>query len=156
MDKTLLESLKKDLLRALEILGILRAKQDDSITRVYPPPKYLWNTKENTRRSVRTICDEEGLTVEQKNTLTATIQCESGFNTKAVNQNKKDGKVMSTDFGICQINSYYHIGVGKSFPTSDFVINNPEACVRWMCKMWKAGKADLWVCHSKKMYLKYL
>src|SRR3990167_8816070 len=111
------------------------------------PPKYLWDSKASARHSVRVIADEEGLTVADKNTLCATVACESNFDTQAKNENKKDGRVVSTDWGICQINDHYHIGIGKSFPSVDYVLKNPEACIRWMCKLWKQGKKHWWICY---------
>lgn len=133
---------------------------EEPIKPVEPPkpfpvkPKYDWSTRATARHSVRVICDEEGLTVAQKNELCATVACESNFRTKITNQNKrKDGTVASTDWGIAQINDYYHIGKGKSFPSVEYVLDNPEAVIRWMCKQWKKGNAKLWVCFSKGMYL---
>lgn len=121
-----------------------------------PVQKYLWDTKANARHSVRVICDEEGLTVEQKNELCATVACESGFNPHAINRNMVAGKLSSTDYGICQINDYWHIGEGKSFISSNYVLQNPEECIRWMCKQWKAGRARMWVCWLRGMYQSYL
>ncbi len=120
-------------------------------------PKYDWSFPSKVKHSVRVICDEEGLTLEQKNTLCATIQCESNFNTKAVNKNyitlSNGTKVLaSTDFGICQWNDYWH---GKEI-TPDEAVNNPEKAVRLMCAYWKRGQRKLWVCYSKGMYKKYL
>lgn len=121
-----------------------------------PAPKYLWDTPANVRHSVRVICDEMGLTVEQKNDLCATVACESGFNPKCIHNNIVQGRVTSTDYGIAQVNDFWHIGPGKDFPSVDYVLNNPEACIRWMCKQWKAGHARLWVCYAKNMYQQYL
>lgn len=119
--------------------------------------KYLWNTRENARHSVRVICDEEGLSIGQKNDLCATVSCESGFNPICIHPNlSSDGKLLSTDFGICQINDYWHIGPGKEFKSPEFVLQNPEACIRWMCRMWKAGKGNLWVCYLKGLYKNHL
>lgn len=115
-------------------------------------PLLLWDTKENVRHSVRLICDDEGLTVKQKNELCATVQCESGFNTKAVNKNMNDGKVTSVDYGLCQWNNYWH---GKEISPTD-AMNDPEKAVRLMCKYWKEGQAKQWVCFSKDMYKQYL
>lgn len=83
---------------------------DAAIAALPPPPHptYDWSTPLAARHSVRVICDEEGLTVEEKNTLCATIGGESGWRTQAINHNRVDGKVVSTDFGICQWNDYYH------------------------------------------------
>jgi hypothetical protein len=120
-----------------------------------PPPKYLWDTPANARHSLRVICDEEGLTVALKNDFSRTINCESGYHIGAVHPNVVNGKVVSTDYGICQINDHYHIGAGKDFPSVEYVMNNPEACVRWAARMAKAGKLDLWVCHSSGLCKSY-
>jgi C-type lysozyme/alpha-lactalbumin family len=119
------------------------------------PPAYLWDTPANVRHSVRAICDEEGLTVDQKNALSSTVHCESDYNPKAIHPNVVSGKVGSTDYGLCQINDYWHIGPGKDFPSKDFVLDNPEKCVRWMCRQWLAGNANAWVCHLKGLYENY-
>lgn len=125
-------------------------------------PKYLWDNPMDVRHSIRVICDEEGLTVDQKNALCATLECESDFKTNLIHPNYVINKVTgaktlsTTDYGLCQINDYWHIGSGKDFPSVDYVMNNPEACVRWMCSMCKAGELDLWVCHSAGLYKKYL
>lgn len=123
-------------------------------------PKYLWDTPFNVRHSLRVICDEEGLTVEEKNELCATVQCESqGFQVHITHPNiAKDGSVASTDYGLCQVNDYWHIGPGKDFPSKEYVLNNPEADVRWMCKLWKTGEKGkrLWECYKQGLYLKYM
>ncbi len=36
------------------------------------------------------------------------IRCESGFDPYSINENKKNGKVWSTDRGLLQINDFYH------------------------------------------------
>jgi hypothetical protein len=115
-------------------------------------PKYDWSTPIAARHSVRLICDEEGLTVKQKNELCATVQCESGFNPKTVHPNIKNGKVSSTDYGICQWNDYYH---GKEI-SPDEAVNNPEKAVRLMCAYWKRGQERLWECYKQNLYQKYL
>lgn len=120
------------------------------------PETLLWDTVANIRHSVRVICDQEGLTVKQKNELCATVQAESGFKLTAKLENKKNGKTWSTDWGLAQINDHYHIGPGKSFPSVDFVLNNPEAVIRWMCKMWLQGHADWWVAWKSGAFRKYL
>jgi hypothetical protein len=116
-------------------------------------PKYLWDTKENVRHSVRLICDDEGLTVEQKNTLCATIQGESGFNTRAFNYNHGlNGRVVSTDWGLCQWNDVYHGGE----ITPDEAVNDPEKAVRLMCAYWKRGQRNLWVAYSSGRYKQFM
>lgn len=119
-------------------------------------PKYDWSTPTAARHSVRVICDEEGLTVDLKNTLTACVQQESQFKNSAIGRNIKNGKVLSTDWGICQVNDYYHCGPGKTFPSAAYVVANPDAAVRWMARMFKAGQAKLWVSYTSGAYKKYL
>lgn len=113
------------------------------------PEFLLWNNKVNARHSVRVICDQEGFNVVDKDDISKTVHCESDYNPNCIHPNIVNGKVVSTDYGLCQINDYWHIGPGKDFPDKEYVLNNPEACFRWMCKMWKAGKGGLWVCKLK-------
>ncbi len=117
-----------------------------------PKAPFLWSTPQLARHSVRLICDEEGLTVEQKNTMTATIGGESGWDVNAVNKNMKDGKVTSVDYGICQWNNYWH---GKEISPEE-AIGNPEKAVRLMCAYWKRGQRDLWIAYKNGRYLKFL
>lgn len=114
-----------------------------------------WSNYANARHNVRVLCDLEGLTEKQKNDLSSTIHCESNYNINCVHPNVVNGQVSSTDYGICQINDWFHIGAGKDFPSVAYVMSNPEACVRWMCQMCKAGKLELWVCYLKNMYQNY-
>lgn len=114
-----------------------------------------WTGKENCRHNVRVICDLEGLNEEQKNDLSSTVHCESGYKPLCIHPNIVSGRTASTDFGIAQINDYYHIGEGKDFSSTQYVLDNPEACIRWMCKQWLAGNGRLWVCKLKNMNLNY-
>ena len=120
--------------------------------------EYKFDTPQNARHSIRVICDEEGLTWKEKNDLTATIQAESGFNNFATRKNyAKDGvTVWSTDWGICQINDYWHVEKEKSFPSAEYIVANPEKAVRWTARMFKAGKQKLWVAYSSGAYERYL
>lgn len=121
------------------------------------PPMYLWDTFENARHSVRVICDQAGLSVEDKNIMCACVQVESNFNPLCEHGNlDKDRKVWSTDYGIAQINDYFHIGAGKEFPSAEYVLANPEECIRWMARQWKAGNAHLWSSYTSGAYRKYL
>jgi len=117
-----------------------------------PTAPYDFSTPKAACHSVRVICDEEGLTVAQKNIIAQVISCESGFKNTAKLENKKDGKTWSTDWGICQINDFYHIGSGKSFPSVEYVLERPDKVVRWMIRQYKAGRLSMWVCYSKGMY----
>lgn len=122
-----------------------------------PIPKYLFDNRTNSIHSVRLLCDEQGLSLTDKNVLCACIMQESAFNNKAVNYNKNSvGKVLSTDYGICQINDYYHIGQGKDFPTVQYVLDNPDKTVLYMIRMMKAGKLNLWVSYSSGAYKHWL
>jgi len=124
-----------------------------------PKNAYLWDTREKSRHSVRLIADEEGLSVFQKNELCATIACETNntFDPKITHQNKNaQGIVWSTDWGICQINDFYWVGEGKLFPSGEYIQQNPEKCVRWMCGKWRANKMNLWGCYKNQGYKKYL
>lgn len=126
-----------------------------------------WDTVEKARHNVRAICDQEGLDLRLKNELCATVGAESGWQSyylsgpqkgkPVIKENRSpNGKVWSTDYGIAQVNSHYHIGPSKSFPSSKYVLDNPEAVIRWMCKQWKAGNANWWVAHLNGSYKSFL
>ena len=135
------------------------ATQTTDTIQVTPPvnPDALapWDTFDNCRHNVRALCDLMGLTEQQKNDLSSTVHCESNYNPQCVHPNIVNGKTVSTDYGICQVNDFYHIGAGKDFPSSDYVLNNPEMCIRWMCKEWLAGNANMWVCHLRNLQVYY-
>ncbi len=116
------------------------------------PTTYLWDKPADARHSVRLICDEEGLTVEQKNTMCATIGAESGWIPTAVHKNIVNGKITSVDYGICQWNNYYH---GKEISPAE-AVNNPEKAVRLMCAYWKQGKRSMWMGYTSGNYKRYL
>lgn len=122
--------------------------------RVQPPvapQPLLWDTPQHCWHSVRVLCDQAGLTYDQKNLICACIFQESRFNNKAVGKNAG-----STDWGIVQVNDYWHIGKGKTFPTVDYVIANPELMVRWMIGMYKVGKLNLWSSYAKGAHRQWL
>lgn len=120
-----------------------------------PSQGLLWDTIEHARHSVRVICDEEGLTWQQKEDLSSTVHCESGYIPHLIHPNYVQGKIQTTDYGIAQINDYWHIGPGKEFPSKDYVLNNPEACIRWMAREWKKGHARMWVCYDRNLFKNY-
>lgn len=119
-------------------------------------PKYLWDTKENARHSVRLICGEAGLDLKQKDLICQVIHCESGFSihAKKVNTNAQ-GHAVSTDYGICQMNSYWYIGANRPIKSIDEAINNPEKCVRVMIQRFKEGGLKDWVCYSSGLCFNY-
>ena len=113
-----------------------------------------WDTPLKARHSARVIMDQYGLKWSEKDLLCAVIQAESGFKTQVKNQNKnKDGVVLSTDYGICQINDFYWIGQGKYFSSAEEVLNYPEKSVKFMCARFKEGKLNLWSAYNNKAYL---
>lgn len=128
-----------------------------------------WTSVTNNKHNVRVICDQEGLTLEQKNTLCATVGGESGWQSyylsgpkkgQPVKLDNKDeaGNVWSTDYGICQVNTHFWIGQGKEFPSVQYVLDNPEACIRWMAKLWKKGETyrNWWIAYKSGLYKQYL
>lgn len=117
----------------------------------------LWDTPLNVRHSLRVMCDNAGMSVDQKNILCACVEQESRFNTQAVNHNKDaEGATTSSDWGVCQINDYFHIGEGKDFPSVEYVLENPEADIAWMIKMFQAGKQNMWSSYSSGAYKQWL
>lgn len=162
-------SILKKLIEALSKLLGLVAKQEaivatvvvlppvqpvvEAVKVIPPSSKYDWDTPILARHSVRVICDEEKLTTTQKNELCATVGAESGWKPRAIGAVNFDG---TRDYGIVQINPKYWIGKGKKFPSTDYVLNNPEACVRWMCQEWKRGNRNWWYGYKNGGYKSYL
>jgi hypothetical protein len=119
--------------------------------------KYLWDTKENARHSIRVICDEEGLTVDEKNLICAVIEAESGFLNTAKNYNRNTkGEITSTDWGIIQLNDRYHVGPKGEFKNVGYVLANPDVMVRWMIKMYRQGHINWWCAYVNGSYKRYL
>lgn len=144
------------------------------VTPVANPDALLpWTSIENNRHNVRAIADLQGLTEQQKNNMSQTIHCESGYRTDICNINltnkttrqcsygnlqttytqiQDEGlKVSSTDYGLCQWNDYFH---GKEI-TPDESINNPQKAVELMCSYVKSGQLREWVCWSKGLAENY-
>lgn len=122
-----------------------------------PPimPALDWSNVQAIKSSIRKICKEEGLTLEQTDTLVATIGGESQYLLTAKNVNRrKDGSVASTDWGLCQWNDYYH---GKEI-TPEEAVHNPEKAVRLMATYWKMGETyrRWWIAYKNNSYLKYM
>ena len=126
------------------------------VVEVPQKPVYDWSTRETTRKSCRMVMDEFGLTWKEKDLLCAVIKGESAFDIYSKNDNKKNGKVLSTDWGICQINDFYHVGQGKSFPSVQYILDNPDECVRFMVRMYKLGHLDWWIAYRNGSWKKYI
>lgn len=116
------------------------------------PPKYMWDTKGHVVHSIRVICDEKGMSLEQKNTMTATIGAESEYNPKAHYENIYAGKLWSTDWGLCQWNDHYH---GKEITPYE-AVHDPEKAVRLMADYWKRGQRAQWSAYKNGSYKHYL
>lgn len=123
-----------------------------------PDPKYLWDTPDHAHHSVRLICDEEGLNLTEKNLICQVIRCESGFKTDVtqVNRDQKTGKILSTDYGICQMNSYWYIGNNRPIKDIEEALHDPEKCVRIMIKRYREGGLTDWVCYSSGKFRRYI
>lgn len=116
-----------------------------------------WDTPAHAWHAVRVMCDDAGLTLDQKNVISACVYQESHFNNSAEHENKDTkGNVLSTDFGIVQVNDYYHIGPGKDFPSVQYVLDNPDKAVAFMLAMFKSGKLSLWTSYSSGAYKQWL
>jgi hypothetical protein len=126
--------------------------------------KLSYDNPKHAFHAARVICDELGLTVDQKNVLCACIYQESRFmNRRAdgspvINQNRDSyGNVWSTDYGIGQVNDYYHCSPGKTFPSVQYVMDNPEAVIRWMAGIMKrTGKLQPWSSYTSGAYRQWL
>lgn len=118
-----------------------------------PNPHLLFDTPKNAFHSVRVACDDMNLTLAQKNIICACIYQESRFNNKAIGKNKN-----STDWGIVQVNDTkgWHIGKGLKFPSVQYVIDNPEECVKWMIQMYRKGQLNLWASYSSGAYRQWI
>lgn len=118
----------------------------------------LWDTPQHCYHAVRVLCDLAGLSLNQKNILCACIYQESQFHTQAKHENlNADGTVSSTDWGICQINDYFHIApTGTPFASVADVLNNPEVDVRWMINCYLSGEIIMWSSYTTGAYRQWL
>lgn len=122
-----------------------------------------WDSPAHNYHNVRVICDSMGLTLAEKNLICACIYQESSFlnyrtpgNPTVCLNKDKNGSVWSTDWGICQINDWFHIGPKKDFPSVDFVMQNPDKVVMWMVGMYQKGQLKQWSSYSTGAYKKWL
>ncbi len=117
-----------------------------------------WNTPKGAYHATRVICDQVGLTVAQKNLLCACVYQESQFLNTALNRNRNSkGVITSTDWGLCQVNDWFHIGGNKDFPSVAYVLAHPDKVVAWMAGILKrTGKLQPWVSYTSGAYLHWL
>lgn len=107
-------------------------------------PKYDWSTKTTVRRSIRIICDEEGLTVLQKDLCCDIAQCESGLKIDA----KLVNSSTSIDRGLFQWNNKYHPEI------TDEIAFDPEKNTRLGCSAVKNKKAHTYWSASESCWNK--
>lgn len=121
------------------------------------PPKISSAGEDLTKKQgiilmIRRIATYKGISGNNLVNLLATIECESkDFELDCINENKKNGVVLSYDAGLCQWNNYYH---GKEI-TPEQAINNPEKAVALMCDYWKRGSYNTWICFKGGWYQQY-
>lgn len=126
-----------------------------------PPEPLLFDTPKHAYHAIRVLCDQADLSISKtivvngalwapKDIICACIFQESrfynyrdGFPVKNLNLNK-DGSVSSTDWGICQVNDYFHVETGHDFPSVEYILANPESVARWMIGMYKKGQLGQW------------
>lgn len=131
-----------------------------------PNPDVLapdWNSQERAYHNSRVLCDLSGLTVAEKNTICACLYQESQFlnylsNGQAVKHENKSvtGVLLSTDWGIAQINDYWHVKKYPDFPSAAFILANPDKAVQFMIDAYKNGGLGQWVSYSSGAYVQWL
>ena len=118
---------------------------------------YPWDTQQHCYHNVRVLCDLSGLTLAQKDVICACIYHESRFENSAKFENKDgNGKVWSTDWGICQINDYWHVTRYPDFPSVAYILANPAKAVQFMIDAYKRGALGEWVSYSSGAYKQWL
>lgn len=141
----LLEKLKDILIKLLDTIQKQIKKPDPPAPPEPQPEPKPEPPKETMLDMVIRVAREENIGQKMFEQLVQVIECESKFNPKAINRNKNG----TSDYGICQYNSYWYIGPGKPIPSIDIALNDPEFCVRTMCRLWKKGKQRDWICYRK-------
>lgn len=134
-----------------------------------PNPDTLvpWGPQKANYHNTRVLCDLSGLSIEKtieingvfyapKDIICGCVYQESNFlnyylegpktGQPVIHKNlNKDGSISSIDYGIVQINDWFHIAPhGTPFPSTDYVMANPQACVQFMIDMYKEGQLSQW------------
>ena len=140
------------------LILLLRSEQSGTL----PPTstELAWDTQGNCSHSVRVMCDQAGLTLQDKNIIWACIRQESDFLPTAIGKYNLNG---TRDWGICQFNDGKNahgiplwIGDGAIFPNTQYVLDNPQACVAEMIAQYKLGHINWWASYKTGAYLKWL
>ncbi len=124
---------------------------------------YPWDTPPHNYHNVRVLCDKANLSLEEKNLLCSVVYEESEFYNyypsgkpvENLNLNK-DGSLSSTDWGLLEINDFFHIGPGKDFPSVEFVLQNPEKVVLWFIGMYQHGQLYQWSSYKRGLNRQWL
>ena len=150
---TLLESLQAEVQRLLALFSNYKKSMEPPVN---PDLLMPWDGPTNNRHNLRAKCDLAGLLVDEKNTLSQVINCESGYDNHSVNYNRNNkGVVTSIDYGIFQINTRYHIGPQADFPSVEYVLQNPDKVCDWYIEMYKAGHLNWWCAFENGSYKNY-
>lgn len=121
-----------------------------------------WGTQKGAWHLVRVQCDNAGLSLAEKNVICACIYQESQFynylpsGKPTLHENVVNGVLASTDFGICQINDYWHVKKYPDFPSSQYILDHPEKAVQFMIDAYKHGTLKQWVSYSSNAFQTWL
>lgn len=124
---------------------------------------YPWDSQKHNWHNVRVLCDKAKLSVADKNIICACIYQESeffnilpsGLPVTHKNMNAAS-ELLSTDWGIAQINDYWHVKATPDFPSAEYIVAHPEEAVGYMIRCYKAGNIDLWSSYVSGAYKKWL
>lgn len=111
-----------------------------------PPPKYQVLSFSSSKAEIK-----EAIAEEFGEEMVKIVNCESGFNPKAVNINKDSRK--TKDFGIFQLNNYYQKKLAESMGID---INNMSIQEQFEITKEIVNKNgyEPWVCHKKISHVK--
>jgi hypothetical protein len=111
-------------------------------------------SQSQTEALVRRVCAQEGMSYSATELIVAIIWAESAMKPRAIGKPNRDGTI---DYGLCQFNSYWWIGPGKTFPTPEYVLSHPAESVKVMCQhLKKTGRYRDWSAYNNGSYKKYL
>lgn len=110
---------------------------------------YPDDQKDQLRVMTYRKCVAANLTANMILDLFATIEGESGFNPNCVHPNGN-----TTDYGICQLNSYWYLKPNNM--TGQEAIDNPNKCVDIMIRAFQGGHQNDWIAYRSGGYLGFL
>jgi hypothetical protein len=118
----------------------------------FPKPLGWKGTKREVENEVRRVCKDENMPDNLTQEVLCTIAAESYFSIDAIFKNKNG----TEDLGLCQYNTYWYIGKGKPIPDRETALNDPEFCVRVMCRQFKRGNQKDWIAWKSGSYLRFM